>query len=178
MKEKKYNASLNEYRTGGPIHRSASGALFAVGIFVALTFLGMILTAGLLFLRVNPSGQHKVIAALSLPQETQVSGNEPHMEGFVVDCRELGIWGQTISEFCENYYALPSGIYVIRVAQNTPAALQGILPGDILLSANGQSLRSPQALQEIMDSCPTGELVALDVSRKGKIFTVYFIPGV
>lgn len=177
MKSNNDRNSPNEYRTGGSVHRSGSGALLAVGLFVSLTFLGMILTAGMLILRVNPSGQQKVIAFLSVPKETQSSDNSPHMEGLVVSFAEFGIIGQTISEFCENYYELPSGIYVIRVAQHTQADIQGVLPGDILVAANGQPLDSPNSLQEVIDSCPTGELIPLDVSRKGKIFTVYFISG-
>ena len=178
MMSKKDKTSPNEYRTGGPIHHSASGALFAVGIFVALTFFGMVLTAGLLILRINPASQHKVIAALHIPEEAQGSSNEPHMDGLSMVCEEFGVFGQTISEFCEKYYELPTGIYIIRVVHNSPAALQGVLPGDILVKANGKALRSPDELQEIIDTCPVGELVTLNVNRKGKIFTVYFTPGV
>lgn len=178
MVSKKDKASPNEYRTGGPIHRGSYGALFAVGLFVLLTVSSMLFMAGFLLFRANPSGQHKVIAALQISEETQTNGDEPHMEGLSMVCAEFGVFGQTISAFCEKYYELPSGIYVIRVLQNTPAAIQGVLPGDILLKANGEALASPQKLQEIIDSCPIGELVTLDVSRKGKIFYVYFIPGV
>jgi UDP-N-acetylmuramoyl-tripeptide--D-alanyl-D-alanine ligase len=56
--------------------------------------------------------------------------------------------------------------------------LQGVLPGDILVKANNQPLYSPDTLQEMIDTCPIGQLVTIDVSRKGRTFTVYFTPGV
>lgn len=178
MMSKKDKISPNEYRTGGPIHRSGYGALFAVGTFLLLTVSGMLLTAGLLILRTTPLGAQNVITSLNIPEETQNVSDEPHMEGLVMDCKELGITCQAISDFCEKYYELPAGIYVIRVVQHTPAAIQGVLPGDILVKANNQPLYSPDTLQEMIDTCPIGQLVTIDVSRKGRIFTVYFTPGV
>lgn len=178
MMSKKDNTSPNEYRTGGPIQHTASGALLAVGIFVSLTLVGMLLTAGLLILRVNSANQQKAIASLSIPKETQSSADEPHMDGLSMACAEFGVFGQVISEFCEKYYELPSGIYIIRVTPNTPASRQGVLPGDILVKANGKALSSPDELQEMIDTCPDGAFLTLDINRNGKLFTVYFTPGV
>lgn len=178
MMSKKGKTSPNEYRTGGPIHRNNCGALFAVGIFVFLTVAGMLLTAGFLSMRGHSLDTYKVIAALSVPEETHSGSNDLHMEGLVMDCKELGITCQAISEFCEKYYELPKGIYIIGVKRNAPAAYHGILPGDILMKVNGESLRSPEALQEIIASCPAGKPIALELNRKGKIFTIHFTPGV
>jgi membrane-associated protease RseP (regulator of RpoE activity) len=178
MKSKKDTFIPNEYRTGGSFLHNSSNTLFAVGTFVVFALLGIILTACLLILRVSATDQHKVIAALSIPQETQYSGNEPHMDGLVLDCKELGLTCQAISEFCQQYYELPPGVYIVRVAKNSPAAFRGILPGDILVRANGQAICSPAELQEIIHTCPAGTLLSLDVIRKEKIFTVYFTPGV
>lgn len=178
MMSKKGNTYPNEYRTGGSMHKNGNGAIFAVATFVTLAFLGMILTAGLLVLRANSMSRQKVIAALSISEETQSSNDEPHMEGLAMVCAEFGIFGQTISEFCEKYYELPSGIYVIRVVPGTPAAFHGVLPGDILVKANGKSLRSPDELQEIIITSSPGQSITLEINRKGKIFTVTFTPGV
>ncbi len=173
----KNKAMQNEYRTGGHIHHRGYGALFAVGIFLFLTLTGMLLTAVLFMLRVSTLETHKVIASLETPDETQSIYNDLHMEGLVMDCTELGITCQSISEFCENYYALPAGIYIVRVQKHTPAALQGVLPGDILIKANGEPIRLPTTLQSIVEQSSAGESLELEFVRKEKTYTIYLTPG-
>ena len=166
----------NEYRTGGPIHRRSWNALFAVGIFLFFAVIGMLLTALLLGLRINTLGAHKVIASLDVPDETMNLNNDLHMEGLVMDCAELGITCQSISEFCENYYKLPRGIYIVRTKAHTPAARHGVLPGDILTKVNGKPLRLPTTLQSILDENPKGQPIELEFIRKEKIFTITLTP--
>lgn len=173
-KDKTYQ---NEYRTGGPIHHRSYSALFTVGIFLFFVVTGMLLAAGLLGLRVSSLGAYQVIASLDSPEETMNLSSDLHMEGFVMDCTELGITCQIISEFCENYYELPQGIYVVRVEKHTPAAQLGVLPGDILTKANGEPLRLPTALQSIIDQCPEGQSIALEFIRNEKSYTVNLTPG-
>ena len=172
----KNKVSQNEYRTGSHIHQRSYGALFAVGIFLFLTVTGMLLTAALLNLRVRTSRSHKVIAALEPPAETVSLNNDLHMEGVVMHFFELGITGQSISEFCKQYYELPTGIYIVSVQGHAPTALHGVLPGDILTKANKESLHSPTVLQNIINQCPVGEFVELEFVRQGKTYTVYFTP--
>ena len=173
-KDKTYQ---NEYHTGGPIRGRGYGALFAVGMFLFFTVTGMLLAAGLLSLRVNTLGAHKAIASLDPPEETLNLSYDLHMDGLVMDCAELGITYQSISEFCENYYELPQGIYVVRVEKHTPAAQLGVLPGDILIKANGKPLRLPTTLQIIIDQCPEGQSIALEFIRNKKSYTVNLTPG-
>ncbi len=173
-KDKTYQ---NEYRTGGPIHRRSYGALFAVGMFLFFAVTGMLLAAALLGLRVSTLGAHKVIASLDAPEDTINFNNDLHMEGLVMDCVELGVTCQSISEFCENYYELPQGIYIVRVEKHTPAARLGILPGDILIKANGEPIRLPTTLQSIVEQCPKGQSIALEFVRNEKTYTVNLTPG-
>ena len=174
---KKDKTFQNEYRTGGPIHRRSYGALFAVGMFLFFAVTGMLLTAGLLGLRISTLSTQKVIATLDTPDETIAYINDLHMDGLVMDCADLGITCQSISEFCENFYELPKGIYVIHVEKNTPAAKLGILPGDILTKAAGRPIQFPVALQNILAETPNGQPIQLDFIRKGKNYTVTLIPG-
>ena len=171
-KDKTYQ---NEYRTGGPIHHRSYGALFTVGIFLLFVVTGMLLAAGLLGLRVSFLGAYQVIASLDAPEETMNLSSDLHMEGFVMDCTELGITCQSISEFCENYYELPQGIYVVRVEKHTLAAQHGVLPGDILVRANGSPLRLPAALQNILAQSPRQPIV-LDFIRNGKTYSIMLTP--
>lgn len=177
MMTEKGKAHLNEYRTGGTAHHSGSAPLLAVGIFLFLTVLGMLLTAGFLFLRATPLGNHKVIASLETAQNLQNTGDNLHMRGTVMNCQQLGITCQSISPFCERYYQLPPGVYVIHVEQYAPAAQRGILPGDVIISANGRPIFAPDMLLEIFHTNPPGNLISIDVNRKGKVFTVYFAAG-
>lgn len=166
----------NEYRTGGPIHRRSWGALFAVGMFLIFAVVGMLLTAALLGLRVSTLGAHKIIASLDTPEETITFNTDLHMEGLVMECAELGITCQSISEFCENYYELPQGIYIVRIEGNTPAAQCGVLPGDVLTKANGTPIRLPATLQSILDQNPKGQSIELEFIRKEKTYTITLTP--
>jgi len=166
----------NEYRTGGPMRHRSSGA-FAVGLFVFFAVTGMFLTACLLSLRIHNLATHKVIATLDTTDETQNIQSDLYMEGLVTDCTELGFTYQTISPFCEKYYELPEGIYIVRVEKHTPAARHGVLPGDILIKANGVALRFPATLQSIIEQCPKGASVELEFIRKGKTYTAHLTPG-
>lgn len=173
----KGKAHLNEYRTGGASHHSGSGTLLAVGIFLFLTVFGMLMTAGFLLLKTNPLGNHKVIASLEISEDLQNTGDNLHMRGIVMDCQQLGVTCQSISPFCERYYQLPPGVYVIHVEQNAPASQRGILPGDVIINANGRPIFAPDMLLEIFHTSTPGDLISLSVNRKGKVFTVYFTAG-
>lgn len=172
-KDKTYQ---NEYRTGGPIHRRSYGALFAVGIFLFFAITGMLLTAGLLSLRINTLSAHKVIASLSDPNNLHSIRDDLHMDGLVMDCAELGVTCQSISDFCQNYYELPQGIYIVRVEKHSIAALHGVLPGDILIRANGNPLWLPATLQNILDQNSKGQPIAFEFIRKDKTYTVTLAP--
>lgn len=83
----------------------------------------------------------------------------------------LGFSGETVSEFWHNYHDLPRGIFVQVVEEGSSAALQGLLPGDILTHVNGTPVASLEQLQTLLDSNPADTVEAV-IYRNEEEFTV------
>ena len=89
-------------------------------------------------------------------------------QGYVSGRPCLGITVQQLSSFDQLYYRLPSGLYVTEVAQNTDAAAKGLVPGDVLLSIDGQRLSTTDALQQLLYSHSAGDTVTVILYRSGQ----------
>lgn len=176
MKHREEHHFVNEYRTGGTDLNPFSG-LFTAGVLVLAVVTAVLLSGALWLLQAEPLSSQKSLAVLNLSEDTHDPADPLYMEGEVITCTDIGFTCQGISDFCKKLYSLPTGIYVIHVDADTPAAKLGILPGDILVRVNGKPLRTPSALQMALDRCPEGGIVALEFYRKEKTFTVYFTPG-
>lgn len=171
------NNTSNEYRTGGHLPKRSSDGLLATGLLVLLAVTGMLMTAGLLTLRSISLDTEQELASLQPPDGTRFPGESLHMEGEVTECGIVGITCQSISMFCQQYYELPAGIYILQVEKGSPADAQGVLPGDVLIRANGEALRLPSALQQLFESPADKTPVKLEFSRKGKLYTIFVSPG-
>jgi membrane-associated protease RseP (regulator of RpoE activity) len=176
MKHKEEHHFINEYRTGGTVFNPLSG-LFAAGISILAVVTAVLLSISLWLLQAEPLSSQKSLAVLSLSEDTRAPEDSLYMEGEVVNCTDIGFTCQAISEFCKKLYSLPTGVYVIHVEADSPAARMGILPGDILVGVNEAPLHTPSALQVSLALCPENGVVALDFYRKEKAFTVYFNHG-
>jgi membrane-associated protease RseP (regulator of RpoE activity) len=172
------NNSPNEYRTGGHMPLQQPGGLLAVVIAILLAFTCMFLTAGFMVLRSDPLGENEVLASLYVPDCTTVPQGDLHMDGEVTTLDTVGITCQSISEFCEKYYELPAGIYILQVADGSPASRQGVLPGDVLVRVNGEALRLPATLRSILQDAAPNTLLELEFSRKGNSYTIHILSGV
>jgi serine protease DegQ len=60
------------------------------------------------------------------------------------------------------------GLLVVAVAAGSPAAIGGLLLGDIIVAAEGAAVTSVQNLQPFLDSEYVGKAIALDVVRGGQ----------
>lgn len=169
--------SPNEYRTGGSVPPKPHGGLFAVGLLIFLSVSGMFLTVGFLALRSEPFVRTQVLASLETPDGTPSPADAPHMEGEVTAYNAIGITCQSISEFCEKYYQLPSGIYILQVEKGSPTDRHGVMPGDVLIQVNGKQMRYPASLEQLLAENTNGKPLEMTFSRKGKIYTVYIVPG-
>lgn len=176
MKHREEHSFINEYRTGGTVQNPLSG-LFTAGVLVLAVITAVLLSGALWLLQAEPLSSQKPLAVLTLSEDNHIGADSLYMEGEVVTCTDIGFTCQGISDFCKKLYALPTGVYVIHVDADTPAAKLGILPGDILVRVNERPLRTPATLQNSLNNCPSGGIVALEFYRKGKTFPVYFTPG-
>ena len=73
--------------------------------------------------------------------------------------------------------ALPQGVLINGVLQNSPAAKAGIQPGDLILKVAGQVVADvPEMLTRVAALKP-GEAASLSVQRNGKLIDIQLTPG-
>lgn len=88
-------------------------------------------------------------------------------QGYVSGRPSLGVSVQQMSTFDQLYYRVPQGLYITEVAQNTDAAAKGLVPGDILLSIDGQRLASIDTLRQLLYGHNAGDTVTAVIYRSG-----------
>ena len=89
-------------------------------------------------------------------------------QGYVSGRPLLGISGESLSPFYQHYYLLPAGLYVTAVETGSPADLAGILPRDILLTLDGESITSQEDLDRLLSERQVGDSVTLTLYRAGQ----------
>jgi S1-C subfamily serine protease len=70
-----------------------------------------------------------------------------------------------------------SGLLIVSIADASPADKAGVLLGDVLLEANGQSIARPDELLDALSSVENGGAVTLKLLRGGTIKTVSVTPA-
>lgn len=86
--------------------------------------------------------------------------------------------GITVGEIPENIkqgYNVPAGLYVMSVSEGSDAVAKGIVPGDIIISANGQPVETTDDVAEIKDALSVGDSITLMIWRDGESFEVDII---
>jgi len=68
-----------------------------------------------------------------------------------------------------------SKIAIIEVAPNSPAQMAGLKPGDLIVGVNGQPVKNPDQIHNLIYS-HLGEKISLSVKREGKVITVTLTP--
>ena len=170
------NSNQSEYQTGSVPPARQAGGVFAAGLFIASAFLGIFFVTCAIGFRIFIPNTTPVLAALTEPGGDKISSNEVHMDGEVLTCSEVGITCQSISSFCAEYYNLPAGVYVLSVEKGTPADLQGVLPGDILIAINDSPIRLASTLQSHMIGHFAQSSTSLLFTRGDQQFYVHLNP--
>ena len=146
------NAALNSGNSGGPLI-DRYGRVIGINTMKIGDFMSRAGVEGLGF--AIPSATVKTIVDQLISQ------------GYVSGRPTLGIIGESLSAFYQNYYLLPAGLYISQVEPDSPAALAGIEPGDILLTLAGQSVTSPEDMERILYSHQVGDRVTVTIYRAG-----------
>jgi len=68
-----------------------------------------------------------------------------------------------------------SGVRVVSVEAGSPAALAGVLPGDVLLGINGTTLASPDALHQALDADSIARDSVLKLLRGARTPKPYYV---
>ena len=61
----------------------------------------------------------------------------------------------------------PQGVAVQTVREGSDAQMQGILPGDIIVEANGETITTMEQLQALKGSLSVGDVLSLRIWRSG-----------
>ena len=88
-------------------------------------------------------------------------------QGYVSGRPWLGITGESLSPFYQRFYHVPAGLYITRIDPESPAEVSGLLPGDILLQADGFDVYTMDDLNARLYSHDAGDLIALTLFRNG-----------
>ena len=151
------NAALNSGNSGGPLINSY-GQVIGINTMKVGDYVSTAGVEGLGF--AIPSTTVKTIVDQLISQ------------GYVSGRPTLGLTGETLSLFYQHYYRLPTGLYLTEVEPDGPADRAGIQPGDILLTLDGTSITSADALDRFLYAHQVGDTVTVTVYRSGQQGTV------
>ena len=96
-------------------------------------------------------------------------------QGYVSGRPTLGLSGEGITKFDQHYFHIPQGLYLTDVSPDSDAFAQGIAPGDILISLNGQYVTSPAELDLIVNGSAIGDILTALVFRNGQEETFFLM---
>ncbi|WP_066378775.1 HhoA/HhoB/HtrA family serine endopeptidase [Anabaena sp. CA = ATCC 33047] len=72
---------------------------------------------------------------------------------------------------------LDSGVIILGVARNSPAARAGLRPGDIIESINGVAITDTQQVQQQVEATKIGDAIPLTINRNGNQQTIKIRPA-
>ncbi len=70
-----------------------------------------------------------------------------------------------------------AGVVIVGVARNSPAAQAGLRPGDVIQQISGQTVKTADQVQQVVDSSSIGGRLPLEVSRNGRSLNLSVQPG-
>lgn len=77
----------------------------------------------------------------------------------------IGITMQTIDSQFNKMYNIPMGVYIVSVADNSPAKEAGLLSGDVITEFEGEKISEYEDLQDILQYYGAGSTVTITVMR-------------
>ena len=77
----------------------------------------------------------------------------------------LGIQGSDVSAEVSELYGVPSGVVVVDVVEDGPAAEAGMQKGDVITELDGRSIGNMEQLQDVLQYYASGETVKVTVQR-------------
>ena len=88
-------------------------------------------------------------------------------QGYVSGEPTIGITCRTVTDEMAREYDLPRGVYVDSVQRDSDAKAQGILPGDVIVEANGQTVTTVEELLEVKNQLAAGDTITFRLWRSG-----------
>jgi len=88
-------------------------------------------------------------------------------DGYVAGRTKLGIYTRDIDENTASVYGLPEGVYVVSVEPFSGAEVAGIRAGDVIVSFDGQGVKTTAEINGIKRRHNVGDTVAFTLVREG-----------
>ena len=89
----------------------------------------------------------------------------------------IGVTGEDITSFISLYYRLPEGAFIRFVTPDSGAERAGLMPSDIIIGANGETVTSFKELNELVSDCSVGDTMVLTIYRDGFSMEVEVVLG-
>jgi len=147
------NAALNSGNSGGPLI-NCYGQVIGINTMKIGAFTDKAGVEGLGF--AIPSATVKDIVDQLIAQ------------GYVSGRPTLGIEGEALSTFYQDYYRLPAGLYITHVDRFSDAYSKGIEDGDILMSVNDERITTMDQLKAAIYNLEVGQKVDTIIFRGGQ----------
>ena len=77
----------------------------------------------------------------------------------------LGIEGIDVTEDISQHYNMPTGVYVAKLPENSPAGEAGLYVGDIIVGIDGSTIRTNEDLQKVLAAYAPEDTVTVKVMR-------------
>ena len=151
------NAALNSGNSGGPLI-NCYGQVIGINTMKISAFAASSGVEGLGF---------------AIPSTTVKSICEQLIEqGYVSGRPDLGIEGESVSNFYQHYYRMPAGLYITHVDTGSDAHEKGIEYGDILISIDNERITDMDSLNTVLYSHNVGDTVTVVIYRAGKQYAL------
>jgi serine protease Do len=111
------------------------------------------------------------VVALALTGTLALLAGEKSDRGF------LGVSVQSLDENEREKLGVTHGVQVVRVEKESAAAKAGILQDDVIQSVNGEKVRDPRSLSEVVRELPPGSTARIGLRRNGKAQEVKAVLG-
>lgn len=119
------------------------------------------------------SDDYRAQQGMAIPSRTVVQIIQQLIEhGYVAGRPTLDVQVEPISPVYQHYWNLPGGLLVTQLDADSPAAVQGLQEGDILLTLDGIVLTSRADLYSVLYASQVGDTLTAAIFRDGRKFTI------
>lgn len=88
--------------------------------------------------------------------------------GYVTGKPQFGISAQDVTETISNMYNLPTGAYITAVEEGSAADNAGLIAGDVITGADGETISTVEELNIIKSKHTAGDEIEITYVRNGK----------
>ena len=87
----------------------------------------------------------------------------------------IGISGRDLDEATAKRYNLVPGVYIYSVQEYSAAEIAGLKAGDVIIAADGTTVKTMDELNEIKNKHSIGDELKLTINRNGNVFDVTIV---